>query len=398
MGNHIVQQSCGYVFRMVIPEDLRDAFGKRELRYSLQERSLLHAKRKAHRISTQVKGVFAKLRKGNGNMDQAQINRLIRNMIKTTIAEMEHENATGKILTKGQLNEYLNDLDLFEHDYREALSLRDFRLIYPVVDSLIEDGNLDVKKGSEGYLRLAAEVLKAHIHLLQVDRMQSVGDYSYQFNSGAGVVQDEPEITSEIISKIASEYWDEKSPSWSPRTIPDYRIFRDMLLDFLGKDSMVHAVDYDSGRAYKTHLDTLKNAKGKPLSDSRKDSYLGWAKQLWKWAIQHNYIDVNPFDGLQVGKAGRKRADEQRAAFSQDDLKTIFCDSKEYKNDRITRPDYFWVPILGLFTGCRLEELCQLYVKDVKKEEGVWVLDIVADEPDKRIKTARGAWFPCMIL
>jgi hypothetical protein len=77
---------------MVIPDDLRDAFGKRELRYSLHEHSLLHAKRKAHRISTQVKGLFAKLRKGNGNMDQAQINRLIRNMVKTTIAEMEHEN------------------------------------------------------------------------------------------------------------------------------------------------------------------------------------------------------------------------------------------------------------------------------------------------------------------
>jgi hypothetical protein len=167
---------------MVVPDDLRPVIGRRELRYSLHERSLLHAKRKAHRISTQVKGLFAKLRKGNGNMDQAQINRLIRNMIKTSIAEMEHEKAAGKTLTRGQLNDYLNDLDLFEHDYREALSLRDFRLIYPVVDSMIEEGNLSVKKGSEGYLRLAAEVLKAQIHLLQVDRQQSTGDYSYQCN------------------------------------------------------------------------------------------------------------------------------------------------------------------------------------------------------------------------
>jgi hypothetical protein len=74
---HIVQQSSGYCFRMVVPNDLRKVIGKRELRYSLRERSLLHAKRKAHRISTKVKGLFAKLRngskKGNGNMDQAQI-------------------------------------------------------------------------------------------------------------------------------------------------------------------------------------------------------------------------------------------------------------------------------------------------------------------------------------
>jgi integrase len=252
---------------------------------------------------------------------------------------------------------------------------------------MIEEGNLDVKKGSEGYLRLAAGVLKAQIHLLQVDRMQSTGDYSYQFKEPIRMPQDEPETTSEIILKVATEYWDEKSPSWSPRTVPDYRIFKDTLLDFLGKNTMIHSVDYDNGRDYKAHLDTLKNAKGKPLSDSRKDSYLGFAKQLWKWAIQHHYADTNPFDGLQVGKAGRKRADKQRAAFTQDDLKTIFCDSKEYGQDRITRPDYFWVPLLGLYTGCRLEEICQAYVKDIKEEEGVWILDVVADEPDKRIKT-----------
>jgi integrase len=391
---HIVQQSSGYCFRMVVPADLRPVIGKSELRYSLHERSLLHAKRKAHRISTQVKGLFAKLRKGNGNMDQAQINRLIRNLIKTSIAEMEHEKATGKMLDRGELNEYLSDLDLFEHDYREALSLRDYRLIYPVVDFMIEEGNLDVKKGSEGYLRLAAEVLKAQIHLLQVDRKQSTGDYSYQFKEPFSMPQDEPETTSEIISKVATEYWDEKSPSWSPRTVPDYRIFKDTLIDFLGKNTMIHSVDYDNGRDYKAHLDTLKNAKGKPLSDSRKDSYLGFAKQLWKWAIQHHYADTNPFDGLQVGKAGRKRADQQRAAFTQDDLKTIFCDSKEYGKDRITRPDYFWVPLLGLFTGCRLEELCQAYVKDIKQEEGVWVLDVVADEPDKTIKTGERRLVP----
>lgn len=97
---------------------------------------------------------------------------------------------------------------------------------------------------------------------------------------------------------------------------------------------------------------------------------------------------MNLFDGLQVGKAGRKRADQQRAAFTRDDLKTIFCDPKEYGKDRITRPDYFWAPLFGLFTGCRLEEICQAYVKDIRKEEGVWILDVVTDEPDKRIKSA----------
>jgi hypothetical protein len=35
MGNYLIQHSCGYVFRMEIPADLRPAIGKRELQYSL---------------------------------------------------------------------------------------------------------------------------------------------------------------------------------------------------------------------------------------------------------------------------------------------------------------------------------------------------------------------------
>lgn len=53
----LVKQSCGYVFRMVVPDDPRPVIDKCELRYSLDERSLLHAKRKAKRILAKVKGM-----------------------------------------------------------------------------------------------------------------------------------------------------------------------------------------------------------------------------------------------------------------------------------------------------------------------------------------------------
>lgn len=39
--------------------------------------------------------------------------------------------------------------------------------------------------------------------------------------------------------------------------------------------------------------------------------------------------------------------------------------------------DYrFWLPLLGLFTGARLSELCQLTLDDVREEQGVWVISI----------------------
>jgi integrase len=42
--------------------------------------------------------------------------------------------------------------------------------------------------------------------------------------------------------------------------------------------------------------------------------------------------------------------------------------------------------LLGLYTGARLEELCQLHQEDVRDEEGIWVISI-NDQGEKKLKT-----------
>ncbi len=46
----------------------------------------------------------------------------------------------------------------------------------------------------------------------------------------------------------------------------------------------------------------------------------------------------------------------------------------------------FWLPLLGLYTGCRLAELCQLQLADVRMEEQVWVIHI-SRTGDRQLKT-----------
>lgn len=50
----------------------------------------------------------------------------------------------------------------------------------------------------------------------------------------------------------------------------------------------------------------------------------------------------------------------------------------------------YWLPILGLYTGARLNELCQLTVKDVRDEDGIAFLDITDDAEDQKVKSASG--------
>jgi integrase len=44
------------------------------------------------------------------------------------------------------------------------------------------------------------------------------------------------------------------------------------------------------------------------------------------------------------------------------------------------------MPVIALFSGCRVNEISQLYCTDIKDSDGIIYLDINANAPDKRIK------------
>lgn len=76
-------------------------------------------------------------------------------------------------------------------------------------------------------------------------------------------------------------------------------------------------------------------------------------------------------------------------AFSQTDLEAIFSGylytGNELDRSNAVFPYQFWLPVLGLFTGGRLNELCQLDTEDVSKTEpgGIWTISMMDDELDR---------------
>jgi len=102
----------------------------------------------------------------------------------------------------------------------------------------------------------------------------------------------------------------------------------------------------------------------------------------------HGLMDRNPASGMLLKK--KKRDDELRDPFTPDDLKKLFH-SPLYLNDEHKFSYTFWTPAIGLFSGMRIEEICQLHLEDLRKEDGVWVFDINAKTEDKRLKTPSSA-------
>ncbi|WP_198085374.1 hypothetical protein [Variovorax sp. E3] len=87
----------------------------------------------------------------------------------------------------------------------------------------------------------------------------------------------------------------------------------------------------------------------------------------------------NPFDDLSVEKKGNDsiKFDE----FTDEELILIF--NPHTYIEYMKEPNYFWLPILALFTGARLNELAGISLKDIFQSSGVWVIKI----PPERAKT-----------
>jgi integrase len=81
------------------------------------------------------------------------------------------------------------------------------------------------------------------------------------------------------------------------------------------------------------------------------------------------------------------RADKEREAFEHDDLKRLVASEIFQKDNVLKEPEKYWIPLVALFSGMRLNEICQLYVADVMVVDDIPCFE-VNGKADKKIKTA----------
>lgn len=85
-------------------------------------------------------------------------------------------------------------------------------------------------------------------------------------------------------------------------------------------------------------------------------------------------------------KADQKKAHHKSGykSFTDEELALIFDPANLLS---LEKPCDFWLPLMGLFTGGRISELCQLKVTDIKQVEGIWTLDINDEDAAQTLKT-----------
>jgi len=280
-----------------------------------------------------------------------------------------------------------------------------------------EGVELKLAPQSPSLRKLARELQAASIKAYEAKSQRNQGQVVETPDMGPA---SSPKSTAPLLSNALEEWVAEKSrTSWVDKTVREHRVWTGHFLTMSG-DKPLDQYGKADARAFKAMLlklpanwnkfdglKTLGIAKAaerayelgmKPMSDRNVNKLLQFVGSFWRWAAEH-YDDcpANPFTGMSIKI--KRQAREERDPFTVAELRTIFdaplytgCQSLHYWSEpgELVPRDagIYWVPLISLFSGARAGEIIQLYVHDVKEEEGIWYFDINAVEADKHVKNA----------
>ncbi len=128
---------------------------------------------------------------------------------------------------------------------------------------------------------------------------------------------------------------------------------------------------------------------GEGISPVTANSKVGILRTFFRGAQNYELIENNPAADIHSHVVHDRKA---RVPFSADDLNLIFRSSlytERYRPISGGKEAAFWLPLLALFTGARIEELAQLLVSDIREIDGLGhVINISDDAAHAHLKNS----------
>jgi integrase len=198
------------------------------------------------------------------------------------------------------------------------------------------------------------------------------------------------------LSTIVEDYVKENEPGWTFKTkmevvgclrlISDVigdvdvkTITKQMILDFRAKLMSLPANMY---KIYPSNTvqQILELPDITPMSVNSVNKHILRLNALLGYAVKEGIIPTNYAQGMML--AEKRRADEVKKAYAVEDLQSIVSNLPRDTG----KPERYWIPLIAMYSGLRLDEIWQLYVDDVQLVDGVWSIS-VNDEKDKKVKS-----------
>lgn len=446
-----------YYFRKKIPLDLRDHYGKAEIKFSLKTKDHKTAAEKARVEAVKLDQEFEGIRRRQmaapvQTLSRHEIDRLTTLWLHETlkddeerrqhgINEQEYQDARAQLEAAGadyspgfqggytirarglSDREYIlygEDLKELDERLRHGLAFGDTSVIEIYLDELLDEQDMQLDKKSESYHDLAFALMQTLKQATEMRLERHRGNWVQTpaappeyivtplhtpVTDAGGAGQGEDAIP---LSAVFDKWVEERQPP--EKTAQDFGAHINRFIALHG-DLPVTAITKPHVREYK---DAMLQYPARPTQAQRNmplrkllssvngdtkirrlsartvnEKSLGALSALLGWAMNNGYCDDNPALGIRA--VGVKASQQgKRQPYSIDDLTTIFNFPVFTDNERPSGgagEAAKWLPLLALFTGARLEELGQLLVSDIQKDEGVTFFNINNIGDGKSLKT-----------
>jgi len=127
----------------------------------------------------------------------------------------------------------------------------------------------------------------------------------------------------------------------------------------------------------------IETKPSKQMSLVSVQGYVDYARTFMIWVIRNEWAIKNHFSDIKL--PNKKRPHEFRQRWNHEELSILFS-SPIHQALTFTHSYYYWLPLMGLYTGARLNELAQLYLDDIIEVDGLWCLRIDDKHDEQRLK------------
>lgn len=373
-------------FRILVPNHLQSLIGQREIRRSLNGLDSRSARTKALRLSLAAQHFFALA----DDLAHERIHSVQEETIQSFGITRENIKSVGTFLFDSTLKKDLSPASLtlllpsFLREQKGTLSVKMFsEQAVPVRKESIQDEPPAIKDEHNLPTR-SAETTRRRIKLegkKELPNLREALDAYVKAKTltwSAASAKDIPPQVRQFV-EIVRELEHGRDIRVDELSREHIRSYFDTLKhlpcrlcgqrQFAGKGWLQLA---DMGRS--GQIERLLSVKTMEVRQTNVRSFVNWCELEYRGAVQAKYVNSG-FPKVLSDKDIRRKG-VKREAFTQDELKALFGDMGKYVQATEGVPSRFWVPLIALYSGMRLEEICQLHLSDIVKVDGVLCFSI----------------------
>jgi integrase len=188
-----------------------------------------------------------------------------------------------------------------------------------------------------------------------------------------------PEKKDPIQMSTVFEQWKaEKQPQMN--TAAEYQRSLQVFMEVCGTQPVA---DYtkEHARKWKDRVVAIPD-----LAHSTREKWFGAIRTLFRFADRQDYLIVDPFAKITLERPNRVKA-SRREGWDIEDLQKLFASpvfTEGHRPKAAAGEGAYWIPVLALYHGFRLGELCQLRRTDLIPKNGIPCLEVrPSDEDDE---------------